>query len=338
MTDTAARRSAQFSVQPPETLLPPPPRIGRDHPSRYLPDPGLSKAIDISLLLRKPLLVTGEPGTGKTHLGTYISWKLGHRTRNGDPRTPLIYEASSTSTARDLFYTYNTLGRFHAAQTHEGSQNSIDYITYNALGRAILNANPREAVETWLPPDFDYDGPRQSLVLIDEVDKAPRDFPNDILNEVENMYFKVPEFGNVKLSAPAEMHPVLVVTSNSEKNLPGPFLRRCVYYNIPFPGPTQLEQIVLARVPELAVESSLLVNDSIELILKLRESNSALSKKPATAELLDWLIYLASMGADPHKSLRQQQELTLSSLSILIKSASDQDNAMIVAQEWLQLK
>src|SRR5208337_3471068 len=111
--------------------------------------------------------------------------------------------------------------------TNEGSQNSVDYITYNALGVAILDANDRKALETWLPADFEHTGPCQSVVLIDEVDKAPRDFPNDILNEVESMYFKVPEFGNVKFSAPAAMHPILVITSNSEKNLPGPFLRRC---------------------------------------------------------------------------------------------------------------
>ena len=152
--------------------------------------------------MRRPLLLTGEPGTGKTQCANYLNWKLGY-----GPEA-LHFQAKSTSTARDLFYTYNTIGRFHAAQTKEGSQDSVDYIKYNALGEAILRANPVDAVKKWLPKDFIHAGtPMQSVVLIDEVDKAPRDFPNDVLSEIETMRFRIPEFDNVQLAAEAAYTP-----------------------------------------------------------------------------------------------------------------------------------
>jgi MoxR-like ATPase len=332
---SAQDRGWESPVQPPEVILKPPMRAGREHPSGYIPDDGLKAAINVAKVLRKPLIVTGEPGTGKTQLAGYLSWSLGHRDRNGEPRSPLIFEAKSSSTAKDLFYIYNTLGRFHAAQTNEGSQNSVDYITYSALGVAILNANEREVYQKWHPPDFEHIGPCQSVVLIDEVDKAPRDFPNDILNEVETMYFKVPEFGNVKFSAPLEMHPVLVITSNSEKNLPGPFLRRCIYYNIPFPHPGRLRQIASSRIRELADAEGPFVGDAIEFLLTLRDTSAAMQKKPATAELLDWLLYLVALGGRTDTSLRNQPDLFLDSLSALTKGAADQESAAATAKEWL---
>src|SRR6202007_1022493 len=116
-------------------------------------------------------------------------------------KTPLLFAAKSTSTAGDLFYAYDTIGRFYAAQTKEGSQNSVDYIRYNSLGEAILRANEWNKIQRWVPAGFPYSGcPSQSVVLIDEIDKAPRDFPNDVLNEIEHMRFRVPELGNVEFA------------------------------------------------------------------------------------------------------------------------------------------
>src|SRR5262245_57124711 len=140
-------------------------------PAGYLPDKGLVDAVNVALLLGQPLLLTGEPGTGKTQLAYTLAWELGFD-------TPLIFETKSSSTARDLFYGYDTLSRFHAAQLREGSQERLDYLTWHALGIAILQSRPRADVETWLPKDFRHTGPRRSVVLIDEIDKAPRDFPN----------------------------------------------------------------------------------------------------------------------------------------------------------------
>lgn len=235
-------------------------RTGKDDPSMYIPDPGLVDAMRAALLLRRPLFLTGEPGTGKTQAAHYLNWKLGYG------KTALRFDAKSTSTARDLFYTYDTIGRFYAAQTKEGSQNSVDYIRYNSLGEAILRANEWDDIKKWVPSGFPNPGrPSQSVVLIDEIDKAPRDFPNDVLNEIEHMRFRIPELGNVEFAAKEAFFPVLVMTSNSEKNLPAAFLRRCLYYNIPKPDQNRFSEIVNLR---LGVDArSALMKDAVDFLL-----------------------------------------------------------------------
>ena len=323
-TGAAKKRSPDSPIKLPGSR-----RAEQTAPEGYMPDPGLVDAVNVCLLLGQPLLLTGEPGTGKTQLAYSLSWELGFG-------TPLMFETKSSSTARDLFYTYDTLGRFHTAQTKEGSQDSLDYLTYNALGAAILRANEESAVVQWLPKSFTHGGKQRSVVLIDEVDKAPRDFPNDILNEVENMYFKIPELGNLTITAEDDMRPILILTSNSEKHLPEAFLRRCVYYNIPFPDRARLDQIVTARLGRFKSDGDQWVSDALELFLQLREPNSGLNKKPATAELLGWLMFLKERDADAHGSLRQRGALVLSSLGALVKSAEDQRAARIIVEEWLK--
>lgn len=302
--------------------------------SGYRPDSGLVDAVNVALILGQPLLLTGEPGTGKTQLAYGVSWELGY----GDP---LVFETKSTSAARDLFYTYDTLGRFHAAQLKEGSLNGLDYITYNALGAAILRANDRENVERWLPRKFNHDGRRRSVVLIDEIDKAPRDFPNDLLNEVDNMYFKVPELGLVdeRVRAPEDMRPILIITSNSEKHLPDAFLRRCIYYNIPFPDKDRLVEIVESRVERFKNttgedSSARLMKEALDFFFILRGLDD-LRKKPATAELLGWLTYLTERGAKPDDDIREHAQIVRQSLSTLVKSAEDQNIAKPELEKWL---
>ena len=302
-------------------------RAAQTDPAGYKADRGLIDAVNVALLLGQPLLLTGEPGTGKTQLANSVAWELGF-----DP--PLMFETKSTNTARDLFYTYDTLSRFHAAQTGEGSQQSIDYITYNALGIAILRSNDEAAVKQWLPNDFEHGGRRRSVVLIDEVDKAPRDFPNDLLNEVENMYFKVPELGNARISASDDMRPILIITSNSEKHLPDAFLRRCVYYNIPFPENDRLAEIILTRIGSF--DGEVLLSDSLNFFSKLREPNSGLRKRPATAELLSWLISLREQGMDPKSPLKKDPDTARSTLSALVKSVEDQNIARTILADWLK--
>jgi MoxR-like ATPase len=312
--------------QPP-VELPKSQRLEQNAPEGYVPEPELVDAVNVALLLNQPLLLTGEPGTGKTQLAYSMSADLGF-----DP--PLKFETKSTSTARELFYTYDNLGRFHAAQTGEGSQDSLDYITFNALGVAILRANEEAAVARWLPKGFAHGGKRRSVVLIDEIDKAPRDFPNDILNEVEGMYFKIAELGNVTITAEDALRPVLILTSNSEKNLPDAFLRRCVYYNIPFPDKKRLADIINARVGRLRHAGPLL-DDAVDLFYLLREPNSGLIKKPATAELLGWLTFLGETIPDGGGSLRRHSKLLLSSLRVLVKTAQDQRTAQAITNDWL---
>jgi MoxR-like ATPase len=170
-------------------------------PENYLPDPGLVDAINVALMLRQPLMVTGEPGTGKTVLAWSLAWELGLN-------PPLVFETKSTSQAKDLFYLYDTLGRFTAKELRADAGSAKDYITYTALGAAILLTNAPDTVADILPAGFNHPGKQRSVVLIDEVEKAPRDFANDILNELERMYFHVPEIANRRVDADDAFSPV----------------------------------------------------------------------------------------------------------------------------------
>jgi MoxR-like ATPase len=305
-------------------------RSRQTDPAGYLPDPGLVDAVNVALLLGQPLLLTGEPGTGKTQLAYSLAWELGFE-------PPLSFETKSTSTAREIFYTYDAVSHFRAAQTREGSADALSYITWNALGAAILRSRTMEDVRQWLPPDFVHNGPRRSIVLIDEIDKAPRDFPNDLLNEFEHLFFRVPELNNAHIAASEELHPILVLTSNSEKNLPDAFLRRCVYYNIPFPERDRLAEIVMTRVGSFENSGHRLLTDALDLFFKLREPGSGLRKRPATAELIDWLTTLRAMGAAVDQPLHGQRQLIAASLSALVKNAEDQEAAKSVAKiGWIE--
>jgi MoxR-like ATPase len=309
-------------------------RAGQDAPDGYMPDPGLADAANVALLLGQPLLLTGEPGSGKTQLAYHLAWQLGYP-------PPLVFNAKSTSSARDLFYTYDALGRFQAAPQANGAGKPEDpkaatlpYLKFQALGLAILRANPRDAVKDWLPAGFEHEGPGRSVVLIDEVDKAPRDFPNDILNEIEQMSFRVPELANAAFSAPETMRPILVITSNSEKNLPDAFLRRCAYYHIPFPDRERLIRIIESRTGITPKNEGRRLKDTLDLFELLRGPKAALKKKPATAELLGFLIYLnkALPGDEP---LRNHESHLKAGLSILVKLESDRPAAQQVLDNCL---
>lgn len=309
--------------------LPAPDRRRLKDPGRYLPDAALVKAVNVALLLGQPLLLTGEPGTGKTQLAYSVSRELGYG-------APLLFETKSSSIARDLFYTYDTVARFQAVQT-ERSLEDRDYLSYNALGLAILYANDAAAVADALPEGFKHPGQgRRSVVLIDEIDKAPRDFPNDILNEVEHMYFKVQELGNREVRAPEELRPVLLMTSNSQKHLPDAFLRRCVYHHITFPeakDKAKLRLIVLSRLGQFK-EGSLLLGEALEFFYRVRDYEG-IHKKPATAELLSWLYYLTERTVSPDDRLAQHKEEVRASLGILLKDKDDQNGVRAALNDWL---
>jgi MoxR-like ATPase len=312
------------------------------NPANYIAESGLTDAVNVALALGQPLLLTGEPGTGKTQLAYRLAWELGL----GEP---LKFETKSTSSARDLFYTYDALGRFHASKEQAATQSAnagavtfhgaLPYIHYNAMGQAILLANPRDAVAHLLPPGFVHDGPRRSVVLVDEVDKAPRDFPNDLLNEVDGMYFRIPELHNETLRATSDAQPVVIITSNSEKSLPDAFLRRCVYYHVPFPELSVIKGIIQARLGEFVGNTSGLLSPALEIFYGLRGmSTPSMRKKPATAELLGWLVILrdvANRDSDPFQS----KELLLSTiLGTLGKAAEDQDQVRAFVYQWYAAK
>lgn len=297
-------------------------------PEHYRADPGLRDACNVALLLGQPLLLTGEPGTGKTQFAYHLAWELGFG-------TPLKFETKSNSTARDLFYTYDALKRFQDAQSGVISSSPLDYITYQALGWAILQTREPGEVKSFLPSNFEHSGKTRSVILIDEIDKAPRDFPNDLLNELEYMYFRIPELGNATIEADPSLQPILIITSNSEKDLPDAFLRRCVYYNIPFPEAERLAEIVSNRLGLHAGSSSPFLHSALDLFHRLRDPQTGLRKKPATAELLGWLVTLKSLTRDLENPLTQK-EIALSTLSSLVKTAEDQERAKKVVEQWLR--
>jgi len=288
--------------------LPAPALKGADLWTGYEADPELEAAVNVSLLLGQPLLLTGEPGTGKTQLPFHLSNQFGW----GDP---LVFEAKSSSTYRDLFYTYDALGRFHARGMEGASRAAKDYIEYNALGRAILRTRKKSDVERYLGSGYNHDGPKPSVVLIDEIDKAPRDFPNDILREIENLYFKVPEIDLEEIKADPAHRIAVVITSNSEKSLPPAFLRRCTFFHIKPPSDEKLLQILRNRIGEM--ETGTFYAAALDFYNKVL--GAGLEKKPATAELIAWVAYLRARQV----SDLSNQEILRASLTVLAKSEDD---------------
>lgn len=285
-----------------------------DAPENYIAERGLRDAVNVALALGQPLLVTGEPGCGKTQLAASIAYELG---------LPLLtFFTKTTSIAADLFYQYDALRRFQDAHFAENrsAADAEAYIAYQALGQAILLSQPPEQVRGLLPPDVQAAPPTRSVVLIDEIDKAPRDLPNDVLNEIEQMEFRVKETGRVFKAEP-QYRPIVVLTSNSEKNLPDAFLRRCVFYHIPFPSAEQLAEIIRRRFGAASDFTPEFISHVIAHFEEIRKLT--LKKKPATAELLAWIEVLRALTLDPQNLKSGQAETLAVTYSILAKTEHD---------------
>ena len=312
--------------------LPPFQREEETHPEDYDADKGLLDAVNVALIMGQPLLITGDPGSGKTRLAFRIAWILGLE-------PVLTYATKSTSTAKDLFYSYDYLARFHAANANQNISPER-FITYHALGEALIRANPKSLVENVLPPGFEHDKPKRSVVLIDEIDKAPRDFPNDILNEIENLSFRIPELGRnpesgsiCEVTTNKKHAPLIFITSNSEKLLPRPFLRRCVYYHIDFPDDKRMIRIVTNRVKRIPsymgktnnVDQTF-ISQAVTLFFNIREKLPK-ETQPSTAELIMWV---AAMREISNKSnpIEQDPDAVKAAMAGLIKSKTDQQTAL----------
>lgn len=289
-------------------------------PAGYLASPALANAVNVALALGMPLLVTGEPGTGKTQLAYRIAAELGFD-------EVLRFDTKSSSLAQELFYHFDSIRQFAQSQLNAAAGRPLpharEFLRLNALGEAIVRALPPNDVARRL--GLSREGAaRRSLVLIDEIDKAPRDFPNDLLNQIEDQSFYVPELGE-PFQAPPELKPLVVITSNSEKQLPEPFLRRCVYHHIEFPQDgEELQAILGARLSRLRLRGRAF-DEALAFFFTVRK-DPRIAKKPSTSELLDWLRALHAARADAARPLVDQPVIAQAALGSLLKTREDQQH------------
>ena len=300
--DVPSRRIEVAGVEPVPAVDPSTHEVPR---VPYLASEELAMAVNLAIGLGRPLLLQGDPGVGKTRLASAVAYALG---------LPLEQSyIKSTSRGRDLLYTYDAVRRLHDAQlgwrapgrvVHrfptDRAERVEDYIRLGPLGRAIARATHG----------------RRSVVLIDEIDKADLDFPNDLLRELDELAFEVDEAPTHRYAVPAgrpDLRPIIIVTNNEEKALPGAFLRRCIFHYVEFPARPQDLDAILAMHgigrPELRERA-------IDVLLRLRELD--LAKRPGVSELLDWVRFLDAVQA-PVEELNK-----LPYLGALLKQRTDQ--------------
>ncbi|MCX7857428.1 MAG: MoxR family ATPase [Deltaproteobacteria bacterium] len=236
--------------------------------SKYIASRELMEIVNVAIALGKPLLIKGEPGTGKTLLAHSIAEALNKRL--------IVWNIKSTTKAKDGLYVYDTVQRLNDARFGDKDISDIrQYIKLGKLGQAFLSEE-------------------QVVLLIDEIDKADIEFPNDLLHELDEMSFYIPELNE---EIKAKHRPIVVITSNAEKELPDAFLRRCIFHYIEFPSPEMMEEIVKVHFPDIEER---LIREAIKKFYWIREVDG-LKKKPSTSELLDWIKALSIGGIDPEK-------------------------------------
>ena len=234
--------------------------------SRYVASNDLMSTVNIAMALEKPLLIKGEPGTGKTMLAQAVSEALGKKL--------IIWNVKSTTKAQDGLYVYDVVQRLYDSQFGtEGVDNIGKYIKLGKLGEA-------------------FTADEQVVLLIDEIDKADLEFPNDLLWELDQMEFYIPE---TKETIKAKQRPIVIITSNAEKELPDAFLRRCVFHYINFPDQEQMEEILRVHFDKLDEK---LIQQALVAFYWLRDLRG-IEKKPSTSELVDWLRAMIAGGIDP---------------------------------------
>ncbi len=290
---------------------------------KYIIHEALQNAYEVAVELGQPLLLTGEPGTGKTLLASRVAYDLSQK--EGSLFDPIVLEfnTKTTSTARDLFYTYDAISHFQTAnirrQSNEAAPETADFIELQALGKAIAFSNPKASDQAFFSTKLPAKA-QSSVVLIDEIDKAPRDFTNDILMEIDKFSFGIKEQNNHQLHKSAQQQIAVIMTSNSEKNLPDAFLRRCVFYHIPFPSDDILTKIVKSQLGE----GTKYTDDALDAIIATFNEvrANAVRKKPATAELLSWIRILELrdyLEADE----KAKKKIMRQNLSVLVKTQED---------------
>ncbi|HUG22824.1 AAA family ATPase [Piscinibacter sp.] len=329
----------------------------QEHPAGYIAGDDLVCALNTALLLGKPLLLTGNPGTGKSQLAERVAWEF-----NMGP--VLRFESQSLSEAQDLYYRFDLVGRLAAVEAFKAEQAVANdgerrraraelsvarFLGFGPLGKAILRATPKQ-LERLVALGLSPQGlqlpmePRPSVVLIDEIDKTSRDFPNDLLNAIERKEFNVRELADGHVGVPDDegLHPIVLITSNSERELPAPFLRRCIYFHIPDPSREMLAKILRSRVTGSGEGDPTrlhpLYADVLEMFSAFREGSAAkLAYQPGTSELLDLARALArSERVDPLAGLSasgNHAELRRAA-STLIKHRDDRGELDKLLKRW----
>ncbi len=233
----------------------------------YVASQQLMASVNVAIALQKPLLIKGEPGTGKTMLAQAVARSL--------DKELIIWNIKSTTKAQDGLYMYDTIQRLYDGQFgEEGVDDIAHYIKLGKLGEA-------------------FESDKQVILLIDEIDKADLEFPNDLLWELDQMEFYIHE---TKRTVKAKQRPIVIITSNAEKELPDAFLRRCIFHYIDFPDETLMEEIVRTHYPD--VEKHLLKN-AMDVFYRIRTIRD-IRKKPSTSELIDWInaLQIGGISAD----------------------------------------
>ncbi|MDO5657463.1 MAG: MoxR family ATPase [Paracoccus sp. (in: a-proteobacteria)] len=256
----------------------------------YIAPPDLSVAVNAAVTLERPLLVKGEPGTGKTELARQVAASLG--------LSMVEWHIKSTTKAQQGLYEYDAVSRLRDSQLGDARVHDVaNYIRRGKLWQAFA-------------------APQKVVLLIDEIDKADIEFPNDLLQELDRMEFHVYETGE---TVRAIHRPVVIITSNNEKELPDAFLRRCFFHYIRFPDAETLRRIVAVHYPDLKPR---LLDEALSQFLELRET-PALKKKPSTSELLDWIKLLLAEDLAPEDLKRPAGEVLPRLHGALIKNEQD---------------
>jgi len=258
---------------------------------RYIATEELMMAVNAAIILSRPLLIKGEPGTGKTQLAQEIARALGRQ----------LYEwhIKSTSKAQQGLYEYDAVSRLRDSQLGDARVQDIsNYILKGRLWEA-------------------FEAPEQPVLLIDEIDKADIEFPNDLLRELDRMEFFVYETREL---IQAKHRPIVFITSNNEKELPDAFLRRCFFHYIKFPDKETMQRIVDVHYPGL---KKALLKDAMEVFFEIRDV-PGLKKKPSTSELLDWLKLLVAEDIPPEALKSQDKKSIIPPLhGALLKNEQD---------------